>query len=96
MRVEAWRVVLTLHKQTGQVSVRAVGGDPAYARVRVSWAEGVRRAVDLAGPGATIRVLVGVPAVSGTFTTVNQYRLQLPGGRAELARKREAAERGAD
>lgn len=78
MRVEAWRVVLTLHKTTGQVSVRAVGGDPAYARVRVSWAEGMRRAVDLAGPGETIRVRVVVPAVSGTYKTVNVYRLQLP------------------
>lgn len=91
--VDKWRVTLALHRNTGLVEVREAGV-PAPAP-RVTWARALEKAVALVGPGATVRVVVLVPAVSGTFRQVNEYRLQLPGGRAELARKREAA-RGAN
>lgn len=93
-RVEPWRVTLALHRDTGLVEVRKVGV-PAPAP-QVSWAAALGEAVALVGPGVTVRVVVLVPAVSGTFRQVNVYRLQLPGGRAVMARKREAARRGED
>lgn len=74
--VERWRVTLALHRDTGLVEVWEVGV-PAPAS-RVTWARALEKAVALVGPGATVRVVVLVPAVSGTFRTVNRYRLQLP------------------
>lgn len=87
--IERWRLTLVLHRDSGRVAVRVVGV-PAPAPV-MSWAQAMREAVRLVGPGATVRMVVLVPAVSGTFRQFNEYRLQLPGGRAETARKREAA-----
>lgn len=78
--VEAWRVTLALHRDSGLVEVREVGV-PAPAP-QVTWAEALGEAVAMVGPGVTVRVVVLVPAVSGTFRQVNQYRLQLPGGRS--------------
>jgi len=88
--VEPWRVRLALHRDSGLVEVREVGV-PGPAP-QVTWARALEKAVALVGPGVTVRVVVLVPAVSGTFRVVNRYRLQLP--RAEETRK--AARRGAN
>jgi hypothetical protein len=84
--IEAWRVTLALHRDSGLVEVRNVGEEAPAAKV--TWPEAMEEAVRLAGPGATVRVTVLVPAVSGTFRKVNEYRLQLPGGRAVKEAKR--------